>query len=77
MRFQEYELKILLDNPSKEIVDDFFEKGVAGIDSILAMFPEGFEKEGAVIILEYRNNQLSIGYVVRNDGVPVDFINKR
>jgi hypothetical protein len=50
--------------------------GITGIDHILAMLPEGMEKDIATIVLEYGNKQLSLSYAVRNDAVPTTFLAK-
>lgn len=71
-----FEVKVLLDNPSEEMLNDFFSGGITGIDHILALLPEGFEKNMATIVLEYGDKKLLLSYAVRNDAVPITFLAK-
>lgn len=66
-----FEVKVLLDNPSEKTIGDFFTTGIKDIDHTLALLPEDMEKDIAIIVLEYRDKQISISHAVRNDSVPI------
>jgi hypothetical protein len=68
-----FEVNVFLDNPSSEMVKEFFNSGISDIDRVLSMLPENLENSVSKIVLAYDGKEISLRYALRNDAVPMGF----
>ena len=67
-----FEVHILVVNPSEKELDELFSSRFNGADDLIASIPCS-ELEVAKIVLEYENQRLLLRYAVRIDSVPLIF----
>lgn len=68
-----FEVHILIDNPSGKEINDLFTSRFDGVDRLLASLPFDRELDIVKLVLEYKDQKLSIRYAVRSDSVPFMF----
>jgi len=68
-----FEVHVLVSNPSAKDMQDFFASGMKEVDTLLISLPLEKAKDIAQIVLEYRNQRLSLLYGVNRASVPITF----
>ena len=69
-----FEVHVLLSSPTEQAISDFFGEGISKIDKTLDFLHSKLAKDIARVVLEYKDNELTIDYSVRSDCVPLSFV---
>jgi hypothetical protein len=70
-----FEVHVLVINPSEQKLDDLFASRFNEIDNLLDSLPLS-ESDVARIVLEYENQTLLVRYALKSDSVPFMFVKK-
>jgi len=68
-----FEVHILVDRPSEVELNDLFASEFGGLDNLLASLSIDEKIDIAQVVLEYKNQKLTIRYATRSDCVPFEF----
>jgi len=59
----------MMSSPSKQTISDFFNEGISKIDKKLDFLHSELAKDVSRVVLEYKDNDLTLTYSVRSDCV--------
>jgi len=68
-----FEIHVLLNSPTEQIINDFFNNGLSKIDETLEFLYSELAKDVARVVLEYKDNKLTFSYAVSSECVPISF----
>jgi hypothetical protein len=68
-----FEVHVLTSSPTKQTISDFFNEGINKIDKTLDFLQSELAKDVALVVLEYKDNEITLTYSVRSDCVPLFF----
>ena len=68
-----FEVHVLISSPTKKTISDFFNEGISKIDKALDFLHSELAKDVARVVLEFKDNELTLTYSVRSDCVPLFF----
>ena len=63
----------MLNSPTEQIINDFFNNGLSKIDETLEFLYSELAKDVARVVLEYKDNKITFSYAVSSECVPVSF----
>lgn len=66
-----FEVHVLISSPTEQIINDFFDEGISKIDETLDFLYSELAEDVAQVVLQYKDNKLTVSYAIRSDCVPL------